>query len=283
MGNDVFNSQIWAFRITFYPFELSLSPIFGRSSIMLPLLLIRTIRKELFWSLKKANIILLGMFNGIAYTFQFTGQVWTTAGVATILINTYVLFTPIFAHFLLKKKISRKKKIAVVTGFVGVIIIALGDILDFSAKGVSIYGILLVLSAGIFAGLYVSFSEKVYFLKYNERSLNPVTIFFASTIYSCLVIALIGLMLDDLPDFTNLQFRSLIPVFYLGIFCTSGAFILYLLTVRAIGSVNSAVFMLLQIIISFCFSFLLLKEIPDGFIYLGSSLIFVAIYLTRNM
>jgi drug/metabolite transporter (DMT)-like permease len=247
-----------------------------------PLLLIKSIREEFIWSISKPDILILGILNGVAYALQFMGQVSTTAGIATIMVSTYVLFTLLFGRFVLGKKINLRKKIAVCIGFSGVVIIAMGDLINMRGESNSFYGMALTLGTGICAGLYVTFSEKVYELTFNERKLNPVTIFFTSTVYSSLIIVCAGLFIQDLPHFSSLTLPALLPVLYLGVLCTSGAFIMYLIAVREAGAVNTAVFMLLQIIISIIFSFVLLREIPDVFMIVGSPLIFVAIYLTQE-
>jgi drug/metabolite transporter (DMT)-like permease len=247
-----------------------------------PLLLIKSIREEFIWSISKPDILILGILNGVAYALQFIGQVSTTAGIATIMVSTYVLFTLLFGHFILGKKINLRKKIAVFIGFSGVVIIAMGDLINMRGESNSFYGMALTLGTGICAGLYVTFSEKVYELTFNERKLNPVTIFFTSTVYSSLIIACAGLFIQDLPHFSSLTLPALLPVLYLGVLCTSGAFIMYLIAVREAGAVNTAVFMLLQIIISIIFAFVLLSEMPDVFMIVGSPLIFVAIYLTQE-
>ena len=247
-----------------------------------PLLLIKSIREEFIWSISKPDILILGILNGVAYALQFIGQVSTTAGIATIMVSTYVLFTLLFGHFVLGKKINLRKKIAVFIGFSGVVIIAMGDLINMRGESNSFYGMALTLGTGICAGLYVTFSEKVYELTFNERKLNPVTIFFTSTVYSSLIIVCAGLFIQDLPHFSSLTLPALLPVLYLGVLCTSGAFIMYLIAVREAGALNTAVFMLLQIIISIIFAFVLLREIPDVFMIVGSPLIFVAIYLTQE-
>ena len=90
--------------------EMDLSPfsfLFLRFLIALlslsPLIFVKQIRMEVFRTLRMPVILLLGVFNGLSYGFQYAGQVSTTAGIATIMMNTYVLFTPVFRMLLLKK------------------------------------------------------------------------------------------------------------------------------------------------------------------------------------
>jgi drug/metabolite transporter (DMT)-like permease len=269
--------------------ELHLSPItflFLRFTIaflsLVPLLLVKRFRAEIFWTLGKPDIIILGILNGIIYVLQFIGQARTTAGIATIMLNTYVLFTPIFGRFILENRIDFRQKTAVVVGFFGVVVITLGDFLSVRSETVSLAGSLLVFGAGITAGLYVAYSEKVFRMTYKEKSLNPLTVFFSSTLFTYLTIFITGLFLKDLPGFTDVPSSAFIPIVYLGVACTSGAFILYLTSVKRVGAVNSAVLMLFQIIVSMILAYLFLREIPDQFVYFGTPLIFLSFYLVRK-
>jgi drug/metabolite transporter (DMT)-like permease len=268
--------------------EMDLSPfsfLFLRFLIamlsLLPFLFGRQFRLEFSITLKMPVIMLLGVLNGLSYGFQYAGQVSTTAGIATIMMNTYVLFTPVFRRILLKKTISRREKAAISAGFTGVIVIAMGDILALRTGSVSIYGALLVFAGGLFAGLYVAYSENVMNIKMNEKPFSPISIYFSSTVYSVIVVFIIGLIFNDLPRFSNISSQTLILISYLGIFCTSGAFILYLISVRALGAVDSAVFTLLQIVISMVIALIFLSEVPDVFMIAGAPIVLFSLFLVR--
>jgi drug/metabolite transporter (DMT)-like permease len=157
----------------------------------------------------------------------------------------------------------------------------MSDILALRAGSVSIYGALLVLAGGLFAGLYVAYSENVMNISLNNKQLNPISVYFSSTVYSVIVVFLISLFFRDLPRFSNISSQTLILISYLGIFCTSGAFILYLISVRKLGAVDSAVFTLLQIIISMVIALIFLSEVPDVYMLAGAPIVLFALFLVR--
>jgi drug/metabolite transporter (DMT)-like permease len=111
---------------------------------------------------------------------------------------------------------------------------------------------------------------------------QPVLIFYTSTIYSLLVILIAGLILRDLPGIRPVPLRALLPIAYLSLFCTVVAFILYLYAIHRLGSVDSAVYLLLNIVVGIMLSYFMLGEVPDLFIYGGASLIFLSIYLIKK-
>ena len=164
--------------------ELNLSPITFLTArfiltivILSPLLLKRTARKDIAAYLRKPDIMILGAVNGAAFSFQFIGQARVPAIAASLLLNSYILFTPFFARTLLGTEITSRKKLAVLIGFFGTAVIAFGN---FTGKGNilgSLIGIPMVLFAGVLYSLYIAYSEK------NMNSTGqPVLIFYTSTI-----------------------------------------------------------------------------------------------------
>ncbi len=247
-----------------------------------PLLIGKRFRKEVAQLISKFDIIIIGLLNGAGYSLQFIGQSYVTAGIASIMVNTYVIFTPIFLRCFFKQAIKPRKKLAATIGFVGTIVIAVGSMVYGKAHFSTIFGIVMVFAAGIVYALYIVFAERAMKPDYRKKSQSSAAVFYASSIFSLLLIAITGAVLKDLPGFTPVPLVAIFPMAYLGIFCTGGAFILYLISLREIGSVDSAVYLLLIIVVGILLSFITLKEVPDLYMYGGASLIFLSIYLVQN-
>jgi drug/metabolite transporter (DMT)-like permease len=265
--------------------DLKLSPITFLSSrfllsiiILSPLLLNREARKDVAGLIRKPDIMILGLVNGAAYSFQFIGQDRVSSMLAAIMLNTYVLFAPLFARALLGANITPRQKISTLIGFLGTAVIAIGNITGTGDLQGSILGVAMVLSCGVLYGLYIVYSEK------NLAILNkPIRVFYASTIYSVLLILIAGLILRDLPGIRPLPLEALLPVAYLSVFCTAIAFILYLFAIHRLGSVDSAIYLLLNIIVGIVLSYFMLGEVPDLFIFSGAALIFLSISLLKGI
>jgi drug/metabolite transporter (DMT)-like permease len=281
------SSILWgtSFPIIKFGFsELHLSPItflFTRFllsiAVLSPLLVKRAARREVAVYIRKPDIMILGVVNGAAFSFQFIGQSHVSSIVASLMLNTYVLFTPFFARTLLNTEITPRQKFATMIGFLGTAVIAFENFTGTENLLRSIVGVPMVLFAGVLYSLYIAFSEK------NMNSTGqPVLIFYTSTIYSLLVILIAGLVLRDLPGIRPLPLRALLPIAYLSLFCTVVAFILYLYAIHRLGSVDSAVYLLLNIVVGIVLSYFMLGEVPDLFIYGGASLIFLSIYLIKG-
>ena len=280
-------SVLWgtSFPIIKFGFsELHLSPItflFTRFllsiALLSPLLVKRAARREVAVYIRKPDIMILGVVNGAAFSFQFIGQSHVSSIVASLMLNTYILFTPLFARTLLGTEITTRQKFATMIGFLGTAVIAFGNFTGTDNILGSLVGVPMVLFAGVLYSLYIAFSEK------NMNSTGqPVLIFYTSTIYSLLVILIAGLILRDLPGIRPVPLRALLPIAYLSLFCTVVAFILYLYGIHRLGSVDSAVYLLLNIVVGIMLSYFMLGEVPDLFIYGGASLIFLSIYLIKE-
>ena len=264
--------------------ELDLSPItflFTRFLltivILSPLLIRRDARRAVALFIRNPDIMILGILNGAAYSFQFIGQARVSSILASLMLNTYILFTPLFARTLLGTRITRRQKFATLIGFLGTAVIAFGNITGNGDILGSIVGLPMVLAAGVLYGLYIAYAEKAL-----ESMRQPMSVFYASSVFSLLVILITGLILRDLPGIRPVPFRALLPIGYLSLFCTAVAFTLYLYAIHNLGSVDSAVYLLLNIVVGIILSYIMLKEIPDLFIYTGASLIFLSIYLVKN-
>ncbi len=88
--------------------------------------------------------------------------------------------------------------------------------------------------------------------------------------------------MQDLPGLSPFPFIALLPVLYLGILCTNAAFILYLISIKELGAVSSAVYLLINIIIGVVLSVIILHEQLAITMYIGGALISVSIYLVQN-
>lgn len=248
----------------------------------IPLLLIKRIRKESLSVMLNPDIALLGLLNGLAYTFQFVGLKSVQAGIASIIFNTYVLFAALFTRFILKEPIGKQKILAIISGFIGALIISLGNLPDSARQDGTIVGILLVLICGVITGLYVAYSEKIMRKRNGGRGPSPLSIFLASTIYTLILLLIEAAVFRDFRHLASLDTGSLLWICYLGVCCTFFAFILYLYGVKTLGAVNSSVFLLGQVVISIVISMLLLNETIDLFTIAGTLFIFGAIWLVGN-
>lgn len=83
-----------------------------------------------------------------AFAFQTSGLRWTSASNASFITGLAIVFTPIFAYFILKSKPSKKQALGALIATVGLGLLTL--------KGISIhFGDLLVLACAVFTALHI--------------------------------------------------------------------------------------------------------------------------------
>ena len=247
------------------------------------LLFSRKIRCEMRFSLRDPYVIILGTLNAVAYSLQFEGMKTTSAGVSAIMVNTYVLFAPLFSRLVTGERITRKKGMAVLTGFAGAAAIALGDLLHSRTGDIPFRpapGTILVLLCGAVTGAYVAYSEKIMGGTGPQRS--PFTVFFASSVYTLLLLVIEIAVTGDLYRLSSVRPESLPWTAYLGLFSTFIAFVLYLYGVRALGAVHTSIFLLGQVVIGIVVSILFLSETVEVYTVAGAALILGAIWLAGN-
>ena len=245
------------------------------------LLFVRKIRREAAAAMLDPDIIILGALNAVAYSLQFLGMKTTSAGISAIMVNTYVLFAPLFTRLITGECVTRRKTLAVLTGFSGAALIAVRDLLRSPAEGASFpagaSGTLLVLLCGAVTGLYVAFSEKIMGTEDTTRS--PFSVFFASSVYTLLLLLAEVAVTGDLVRLSSVRPESIPWIAYLGLFSTFAAFVLYLYGVRSLGAVHASIYLLGQVVIGIVVSVIVLGEPVQVYTVTGALFILGAIWL----
>ena len=215
-------------------------------------------RKKLLFFGGVHGFIILGYFIAIKYL---------SIASAVLLIYSSSIWIVVFSYFILKEKITERTLIALLISFTGLIFVISPTSLFIKESFIgSISGLL----AGIGMGLVYTLSKT--FKKYDKISLtywqNLIAIPF-----------MIPLLFLDLPKFTF--FDSLI-VLLLGIVGVVGFVLIY----RGFEKVNAqkgSVIIMLDIVFSILFAYILFNEVPRALAIFGGILILVGSYLiTRN-
>jgi drug/metabolite transporter (DMT)-like permease len=90
------------------------------------------------------------------------------------------------------------------------------------------------------------------------------------------------LLFQQVPDFSQLSHEGWLSIFYLGIGCTSMAYVLYIYASKSVSPAVLNVILLLNVIIGLILSTLLLGDNFSVYMILGSIIILVAIYLANE-
>jgi len=180
-----------------------------------------------------AGIAALGVFESvIPYTLIAIAEVKIDSGIASVLVSTMPIFTIIFASALPDERLAPSGFLGLATGFVGVVVLTGGDIVNVTSSntlamiavvvGAASYGV-----AGVIAKRLLKTQDAL--------SLTGSQMAVAAVIS-------LGIMLaaDGEPNYGELGLDSALALAALGVICTAGAFALYFWVVAQIGSVKAS-------------------------------------------
>lgn len=210
----------------------------------------------------------IAFLNAAGLLLQNVGLTQTTASNTVLLVDINVVIVAVLAAVILKEHLNRRTVVGLVLGMAGVALIATkGDLSNLG--GGSLIGDLLVFTAGVAWAMYIVFTtrelRKGYELVHFTSAMILLTAVFAVPI---------GLFLTS--DFT-IGAGGISLALYLGIFCTTVAFMLYNVGLKALGATTTSIILLVEMVFGLLFAFLLLGERPDLVTMMGGSLILLAI------
>ena len=150
---------------------------------------------------------LMGIFGiFVPYLLYFGGINYASPADAQILNNTWQIFAIFFAFFILKEKMTLKKTIAVLSGFVGVIFI-LRQGFSQSISPLYFLGLMLALGSAVVDSLFYILGKKLSFETWFSLTVYYIFAFlsaFVSTVF--------------FSSFTRVSFINLIGTIYVGMF-----------------------------------------------------------------
>ncbi|MHA1228626.1 MAG: DMT family transporter [Candidatus Hodarchaeales archaeon] len=255
--------------------------------VLIPLLSLEHTRnyvKELF---ADKLVLGLGIINSGSYIIQFIGQKGTSAGIAALFVNMYLISTPIFAWLVLNESLTSKNIVALVIGFLGVCLVSVSSFLEIPS-GDTIEFILssaIVFISGIVWGGYSVISKLISnkSKKFNSLALsNAPAVFAVSNVYSIIIIFVSMLILNQTPVITKLNLPACITISYLAIFGTVIPFVLTILASQSLKATEINILIIWNIVVGLILAVVVLRESFTLVGLLGSTLILWAIYLTSS-
>ncbi|HOO03286.1 MAG: DMT family transporter [Methanomassiliicoccales archaeon] len=210
----------------------------------------------------------ISFLNATGLLLQNVGLTYTTASNTVLLVDINVVIVAVLAALLLRERLDRRTVAGLVLGMAGVGLIATkGD--PATLGGGSGLGDLLAFSAGVVWAFYIVLTTKE--LRKGHR-LVPFT---SAVIMLTAVLSVpVGLLM---AEDRSVGTGGLALAVYLGLFCTTVAFMLYNWGLRALGATQTSIILLVEMVFGLGFSFLLLGERPDPMSALGGALILLAI------
>lgn len=227
------------------------------------------------WRVWRA-FMLMGLFNNvIPFSLIVWGQVYITSGLASILNATTPLFTVIIAAFCLSdERLSKTKFIALIIGFLGVVVLFYSDnMMDIINQ--QLLPQLAILVAAISYGVASVFGRR--FSKMNLPtaviSAGQVT---ASTLW---MFPVFFLFTDATPAVSDFNIPVVLSLLALGLFCTALAYLIYFRILSTAGATNIVLVTFIAPISAILAGILILNEELTPNQLLGMGIIAIALLI----
>jgi drug/metabolite transporter (DMT)-like permease len=209
------------------------------------------------------------------FIFESYGIKYTSASIASILIATIPLFTPIGAYLLYRDKLTRMNIFGLLISFSGVVLV----VADFGkALSFSLFGILMLFLAVIMGSAYGLGLKKL------TGEYNSITI----TTYQNLIGVLLFLPLIFVFEWKNLlSFPELITIdlafsfFNLALFASSFAFVLFTYGISKIGPSRASAFSNSIPVFTLVFAYFVLDESITLVKLGGFSVVLLGLFLSQ--
>lgn len=175
----------------------------------------------------------MGFLNNIIpFTLLVWGQVEITASLAAILTATTPMFTIVVAGLLLHDEpVTRTKVVAIVIGFVGVVVMIGPDVLG--ELGRAAWAQLAILGASLsyaFAGAYGK--------RFHAWGVTPLVASAGQISMSAVILVAVILLTGNLGSFSGADTAAWASVVVLAIFCTAFAYLLFFRLLASAGATN---------------------------------------------
>jgi len=172
--------------------------------------------------------------------------------IASVIIATIPLFSPIAAYFLVREKVTMPVVLGIIFSFAGIILMLINP--DFSLNA-SPKGVLLLFLAVFAAIAYSVIIRKI------SHEYNPVTIITHQNLIGAVYFLPLFLVFDFQHFITVTPTRELIlAMLQLSVFASTLAYVFYIIAIKGIGVIKANVFANLIPVFTGFFSFIILGE-----------------------
>ncbi|MDP3912466.1 MAG: DMT family transporter [Bacteroidota bacterium] len=281
MGAAILSMIFWSFSFVWikivYEAYGPLTTILFRLIISTGLLLVFTILSRKLQKIKVGDLklfILMAFFEPFLYFMgESYGLLYVSSTVASVIVATIPLFSPIAAWYLYKEKLSRTNLYGLVITFMGVSLVVLDSSFNFTASplGISLE-FLAVLGAIGYASVLKGLSHRY----------NTFTIITYQNMIGVLLFLPFWLGFE-MKDFTQVPFhaKAFWAIVKLAIFASTFAFILFTYSVRNMGINKSNIFINIIPVFVAVFAYIILGDELNFHQMIGIAIVISGLFLAQ--
>ncbi len=221
------------------------------------------------------SLFAVGVILAIHFSTWITSLSLTTVASSVIFVHIDPIFVAIISHFFLGDKITPRTLAGIIISFIGVSIIAMGDV---GAGASNITGDLLALLGGVMLGLYI-LGGRVY-----RKSLDLTT--YVTPVYSSAAVVLVAMSLFTGTPLSGFSARTYGFFFLIALIPMIFGHTLYNWALRYLSAPIVSLSLLGEPVGASILALLLLGETPNNFTVIGGVItlagIFISVYRGRN-
>jgi drug/metabolite transporter (DMT)-like permease len=228
-------------------------------------------------------LLLLGIFNTVIPFGLITwGEQSVDSGLASVLNATAALFTLVFAHFsFADERITRRKLIGLVTGFLGVVVLASRSWDEGGTHNSSLLGMGAIVLAASFYGIGGTYGRGVLKRLGDPLMVSTGAMTTAAVISGMLMLFAPAFGGEALTPFDQIHGDALISLLLLGAINTFVAYLLYYWVVQELGAARSSMVTYVTPPIGITLGALVLNEQIDSRLVLGALMILAGIAIVN--
>lgn len=257
------------------PFTFTFLRFFIASILILPFFL----RLKPKINSKAIGMLILSLLATINVTLFAFGVKLTTASISQLLYMAVPIFAGILSYVFLKEKITTKKIIGILIGFLGTLIVILLPLFGNSSPFAGdLTGNFLIIVAVISFSIYTVFSKKAQ-NEYSPMYLTALFIFITALVLSVFAVSDYAANPNWWRFISN---ETIFATLYVGSIGTFGFYLLFQYAIKHSTPTVASTTGYIQTIATFMWAFILLGEQLTPYFALGSALAFLGAWLTSQ-
>jgi len=215
--------------------------------------------------------LVCGFFIFVGTSFQQIGLQYTTAGKTGFITSFYILILPFLTMIFLKHKIDVLTWISIIIGFIGLYLLAIPNLSDFSMnKGDFI----------VFLGSFC-WAGHILVIDYYSKKVNPVELSFLQFIVLSILSGICAFIFENETATLGNIFASWKPVAYAGFLSSGVAYTLQMVGQKYTKPVVASLILSLEAVFAALAGYLILDEVMTSREFLGSFIVFLAMIFSQ--
>jgi len=215
--------------------------------------------------------LVCGFFIFVGTSFQQIGLQYTTAGKTGFITSFYILILPFLTMIFLKHKIDVLTWISIIIGFIGLYLLAIPNLSDFSMnKGDFI----------VFLGSFC-WAGHILVIDYYSKKVNPVELSFLQFVVLSILSGICAFIFENETATLGNIFASWKPVAYAGFLSSGVAYTLQMVGQKYTKPVVASLILSLEAVFAALAGYLILDEVMTSREFIGCFIVFLAMIFSQ--